>query len=186
MSNKTPTLESLFEAAAELKSADQRAAYLEKACGKDTELRRQIERLLRSDEKAGDFLENPPAELGDAVANADSHEEQAELCKVGLASAVGNDNSLVIGTANQSILKSFENTVDLPRVILREPKNEPGSRIQRLNSPDMPDVDANRRYQMQGEIARGGMGAIIKAAIPIWDVTWRSKCCWMNTNPDRK
>jgi len=40
--------------------ADERAAYLERACGLDAELRRQVEALLRTHDQVGDFLEEPP------------------------------------------------------------------------------------------------------------------------------
>jgi len=40
-----------------------RAAYLERACGPDGTLRQRVEALLRAAERAGDFLENPPAGL---------------------------------------------------------------------------------------------------------------------------
>jgi hypothetical protein len=39
--------------------ADQRAAYLERACGGDLELRRQVDALLQAHDQVGDFLEEP-------------------------------------------------------------------------------------------------------------------------------
>lgn len=39
---------------------DQRAAFLNKACGKDVELRRKVEALLRAHDRVGNFLEEPP------------------------------------------------------------------------------------------------------------------------------
>jgi eukaryotic-like serine/threonine-protein kinase len=42
-----------------------RAAYLDAACGTDTELRQRVEALLRAAENAGDFLEQPPAGLSE-------------------------------------------------------------------------------------------------------------------------
>lgn len=38
----------------------QRAAFLEKACGRDEELRRKVEALLRAHDRMGNFLEEPP------------------------------------------------------------------------------------------------------------------------------
>lgn len=43
-------------------SADERSAYLERACGSDEELRRRVERLLQSHDQVGDFLELPAPE----------------------------------------------------------------------------------------------------------------------------
>ena len=49
----------LFAEAVQL-SPRERAAFLAKACGADEGLRRRIEALLRSNDRAGDFLETPP------------------------------------------------------------------------------------------------------------------------------
>ena len=38
----------------------ERAAFLDKACGKDEELRHKVEALLSAHDRMGDFLEEPP------------------------------------------------------------------------------------------------------------------------------
>ena len=38
----------------------QRAAFLDKACGRDEELRREVEALLSAHDRVGNFLEEPP------------------------------------------------------------------------------------------------------------------------------
>ena len=38
----------------------QRAAFLDKACGKDAELRRKVEALLGAHDRMGNFMEEPP------------------------------------------------------------------------------------------------------------------------------
>ena len=38
----------------------QRAAFLDKACGGDEELRRKVEALLQAHDRVGNFLEEPP------------------------------------------------------------------------------------------------------------------------------
>src|SRR6266699_317850 len=48
--------EAIFDAVLAL-AAEQRAAYLNQACGEDTQLRRRIELLLRSHDHAGEFLD---------------------------------------------------------------------------------------------------------------------------------
>ncbi len=55
----------LAEAAARADPAE-RAAFLDRACGEDRELRAEVERLLAAHQQAGDFLETPPwsAECG--------------------------------------------------------------------------------------------------------------------------
>ena len=50
------SLDSIFCAALDLDSAAARAAYLDRACGCDTPLRRRVEQLLEAHAKAGSFL----------------------------------------------------------------------------------------------------------------------------------
>ena len=58
--------EELFHKALE-QPPDTRRAFLDQACGEDTELRRQVEMLVLKDEHAGSFLEKPA--LADATAD---------------------------------------------------------------------------------------------------------------------
>ena len=62
--------EELFHAALE-RSREARRAFLDEACGEDTELRRQVEVLVSKDEEAGSFLEQPV--LGDMAAAQAAH-----------------------------------------------------------------------------------------------------------------
>src|SRR5690349_10360098 len=55
-------VEEVFFAALEKGNAAERAAYLDSACGGDTGLRRQVERMLRAHPRVGDFLGTPAAE----------------------------------------------------------------------------------------------------------------------------
>ena len=41
----------------------ERTTFLDKACSEDHELRREVESLLASDEKAGNFLDEPAAQI---------------------------------------------------------------------------------------------------------------------------
>src|SRR5258706_3359274 len=54
--------EAIFYGALQL-SPDQRSAYLEQACGSDTQLRLRVENLLKADGEAGGFLEKSAAPL---------------------------------------------------------------------------------------------------------------------------
>ena len=67
MPENTPNLDSLFEAAAKIESADQRAAYLDESCGDNLELRKQVEQLLQSDKQAGSFLDKPASRLDETI-----------------------------------------------------------------------------------------------------------------------
>src|SRR6266404_4198680 len=51
----------IFDAALACATPDERAAYLDKACAGQSELRRRIEDLLAADDQAAGFLENPQA-----------------------------------------------------------------------------------------------------------------------------
>ncbi len=64
MDQPAPGIDVIFLAALERISPEERAAYLDDACGQDVELRKRVERLLNAHPKAaGSFLESPPAEL---------------------------------------------------------------------------------------------------------------------------
>jgi len=51
--------EELFHRALELKDPEKRAAYLDKACAGNAELRAQVDALLRWDSQAGGFMDLP-------------------------------------------------------------------------------------------------------------------------------
>jgi serine/threonine protein kinase/Tfp pilus assembly protein PilF len=57
--NNLSAVESIFFAALNKHSPEERAAYLEEACGPDPELRRCVERLLNAQPKVGSFLQVP-------------------------------------------------------------------------------------------------------------------------------
>jgi WD40 repeat protein/serine/threonine protein kinase len=59
MSCSSPRIEDLFFAASERRDPATRAAYLDEACGTDTELRRRVEELLAAELEVGQFLESP-------------------------------------------------------------------------------------------------------------------------------
>ncbi len=59
MNEEPKDIKSIFAEALEKKTAKERAAYLDKACGKDVNLRSKVEALLKAHEEAGDFLEVP-------------------------------------------------------------------------------------------------------------------------------
>jgi len=161
MTDKPPKLDSLFLAALEIESEEQRAEFLESACGTDLKLRRQVDQLLRSHQVAGQFLEHPPAEYEATLISNESQECSGAL-DAGLAAAFSEDQAIVIGHAGHSVLRSFGPTIEVPRVVLRDSLEEGSDPIVRPKSAEIPERDADSRYQLQGEIARGGMGAILK------------------------
>src|SRR5262245_8516191 len=53
--------EAIFEAAREIRSTEERTAYLAKMCGVDTDLRKRIESMLKDDSAAGEFFQTREA-----------------------------------------------------------------------------------------------------------------------------
>jgi hypothetical protein len=64
----------IFDAAVELATPAERAAYLDAACGQDQELRAEVEELLEHDAVAGSFLNHPAG----PVLQASAHEPLPE------------------------------------------------------------------------------------------------------------
>jgi tetratricopeptide (TPR) repeat protein len=81
----------------------------------------------------------------------------------GLAAAFGPDSGPPL-PASASVLKALGAVLpEVPRVQLREPDSGASSPIVRPRSEEMPPPpDPTGRYQLLGEIARGGMGAVLK------------------------
>jgi len=59
MGNEPIDIKSIFSEALQKKDAQVQAAYLDKACGNDIQLRAKVEALLRAHQQAGDFLKAP-------------------------------------------------------------------------------------------------------------------------------
>jgi serine/threonine protein kinase/Leucine-rich repeat (LRR) protein len=64
------TEEQVFLAALDQPSASHRTAYLDEACGTDTEFRRQVEALLEAHFRSGEFLETPFGRSGGSGSNS--------------------------------------------------------------------------------------------------------------------
>lgn len=56
MSEREDQLQAIFTEARSKASPEERARFLAAACGRDAELRRQVDSLLLADAQAGDFL----------------------------------------------------------------------------------------------------------------------------------
>src|SRR6516165_2172423 len=81
----------------------------------------------------------------------------------GLAAAFGPGSGPPL-PAGGSVLQALSAGMpSVPRILLREPDSFGGSPIVRPSSEEMPDrQDPLARLQLHGEIARGGMGAVLK------------------------
>lgn len=67
MTTEESRVETIFFNALEKQSPEERAAYLEQACGADSELRRHVEDLIRAQPKLGEFLQGHAADALAAV-----------------------------------------------------------------------------------------------------------------------
>ena len=164
MSENFPTLDSLFLAALDIASADERMAFIKRSCGADHELRQEVEKLLRSHEQAGSFLGDPAPELEGTILQQDAApNDLADVLESELARRFSEGEAVVIGSPGHSVLKSLGTTAgSVPQVLLRELVAEGPDPVVRPQSTEMPNRDPDSRYQLHGEIARGGMGAILK------------------------
>src|SRR5436190_15716722 len=79
----------------------------------------------------------------------------------GLAAAFGPPSAAASGP---SVLATFRHTYGVLRpVLLRDAGPDDSAQVVRPNSDAMPaPSEANERYQLLGEIARGGMGAVLR------------------------
>jgi hypothetical protein len=154
--------QSIFLQALEIEDRQKRGEWLESVCGGDDGLKGRIEALLSNQEDVGSFLEQPPAEFEATVLTGPQAGDRAAALEAGLAASFEGDEAVVVGKAGHSVLRVLGQTVDLPRVALRESQAEGDDPVARPNSSEVPQSDSDSRYQLQGEIARGGMGAIIK------------------------
>ena len=59
MNSQQDKVAQLFEAAVEIETPSERAAFLDAFCNEDQQFRAEIEELLRHDDAAGSFLDNP-------------------------------------------------------------------------------------------------------------------------------
>lgn len=74
-----------------------------------------------------------------------------------------HDETIVFGEGGHSVLHSLgQKLPEVPRVLLRGDGKEDDSVVVQPQSSEMPTGKGDSRYQLHGEIARGGMGAILK------------------------
>lgn len=149
---------SIFLTAIETNGTEELRAYLDEACGEDRQLRNDVEALLVAHLKDNSFLEQPAPVMAQAT---DLNRRTGEA---GLVATSIPDAAFVIGNARRSVLKSLsERLVRTPSIKLRE-IGEDDRKVVRIGSQELSTQQTDSRYQLHGEIARGGMGAIIKVS----------------------
>jgi len=75
MNESEHSVRNIFASALEIGDSAQRAAFLDQACGRDPNLRREVEELLQAETDAGEFLPDKPA----ATASQSALQELAEV-----------------------------------------------------------------------------------------------------------
>jgi len=134
-------VESIFSAALDKATPEERAAYLDEACGDSTELRNRVEALLRADNDAGSFLQKPllKNETAATVIYEDIYAEDSRQVDPGHRA----DPTDIDLTTSDDIDLSF-----------LEPCEKPDT-LGRLGS-----------HEITAVIGRGGMGVVLKGRDP--------------------
>jgi serine/threonine protein kinase len=124
--SEAPGIDEVFCSAIEFDSPDERASYLDRVCGADQELRRQVERLLHAHFQGGSILDAPARGLG---ATVDQPPREAAGAMVGpykLLEQIGEGGFGVVFLAEQTqpvrrkvALKILKPGMDTKQVIAR-------------------------------------------------------------------
>jgi serine/threonine-protein kinase len=146
MASWNPRANEIFASVLELPPA-QRQVALDRACGADADLRGQVEQLLAAHAAAGSFLDRP------APGAAPLLDEPT----------TGPDPDLPLPVGGSVVQALAASLAVVPRVHLRDPAVEALTPVARYGTDNLPgNQSAGDRLQLHGEIARGGMGAILK------------------------
>ena len=139
----------LFADAIELGSAEEQTAFLDCECQDNQQLREAVEALLDSYRKMGSFLVQPAAELR-AIPEDDRH----------IAKSAQSEMAHSMNESGKSVLNSLgEHLPAVPQVLLRDAKGD----VEPITFPASKEIpQTSAKYQLLGEIARGGIGAILK------------------------
>src|SRR5262245_53813609 len=107
---------------------EERAAFIDEACGGDGELRRRVEKLLKSHEQIGDFLEESPDEALNQARSAALEDEKSfdRIGRYKLLQRIGEGGCGVVFMAEQEApvrrrvaLKVIKPGMDTKSVIAR-------------------------------------------------------------------
>ena len=166
---------SIFLAAIENKGTKELRSFLDNSCGDDRQLRTDVEALLVAHLKDNSFLEHPVPAMAQTI------DSNWHALDAGLAATFGPDAAVVMGNASHSVLKSLSKRLsNTPTILLRE-NGETEGKVVQLGSKEFSTKQSDSRYELHGEIARGGMGAIIKGRDTDLGRDLESRSCSTNT-----
>ncbi len=121
-----PNIDSIYLAAIEISSAEQRSAYLDQACGADAELRTRVGRLLAAQSKVGSFLEAPAPEFSPTIDQPITEKPGTVIGPYKLLQQIGEGGFGVVYMADQTepvkrrvALKIIKPGMDTRQVIAR-------------------------------------------------------------------
>jgi serine/threonine protein kinase/tetratricopeptide (TPR) repeat protein len=126
MGAKLPSKDEIFNAAAELAGAGERAAYLQAACGNDSALRSEIEELLDHDQSEDSLLDRSVSGIGTTVAQPIVEQPGTVIGPYKLLQQIGEGGMGVVFMAEQDrpmrrkgALKIIKPGMDTRQVIAR-------------------------------------------------------------------
>ncbi len=128
MNESSAQIVSIFGEALDCQSPEERAAYLDRVCGNNADLRAKIEALLQAHHEAGDFLRGPAASSDvAATGNRPSHEQPGTIIgPYKLLEQIGEGGMGVVYMADQQApvrrrvaLKIIKPGMDTRQVIAR-------------------------------------------------------------------
>lgn len=103
MDQPNNSVDSIFLAALERSTPDARAAYLERACGEDLELRHRVDRLLEAHPKAASsFLESPPSVMAETEPSPIAERTGSKIGPYKLREQIGEGGMGVVYVAEQT------------------------------------------------------------------------------------
>ncbi len=141
MKDWNPRANQILVEALQFPAGSERDDYIREACGDDSLLLEAVAGLLAAHFAAGDFMGSRAALESDVTCSE---------------SDVPRTRS-----AQRSVLESLRKQLpSLSRISLRTDNDE--GNVAKLRSNELPRYSVDSKYQLHGEIARGGMGAILQ------------------------
>src|SRR5262245_26783717 len=102
MAAKAPTKDEIFNAAAEIAEAAERAAYLQEVCGDDLTLRVEIEALLDQDRSEDSLLDRPVPGIGALIDHSIAQQPGTVIGPYKLIQQIGEGGMGVVFMAEQT------------------------------------------------------------------------------------